>query len=138
MTKSKDIRSKYEIHVAKMLGLAGENATQAAADAKTVIAMETAMAKAQMDNVARRDPKNVNNKMSFEQMQALTPSFDWKKYTSDIGAPAVVPALSGEHSGVLQGAGGVDPAAFSGGLAGLSALATGARIGAVFEQGVCG
>ncbi len=89
--KSKDILSKYQIHVAKMLGLAGESATQAAADAKTVIAMETAMAKAHMDNVARRDPKNINNKMSFEQMQALTPSFDWKKYTADIGAPPSSP-----------------------------------------------
>jgi putative endopeptidase len=89
--KSKDILSKYEIHVSKMLTLAGENATKAAADAKIVIAMETAMAKSQMDNVARRDPKNVNNKMSFEQMQALTPSFDWKKYTSDIGAPPSAP-----------------------------------------------
>jgi putative endopeptidase len=89
--KSKDILSKYQTHVAKMLVLTGESATQAAADAKTVIAIETAMAKAQMDNVARRDPKNVNNKMSFEQLQALTPSFDWKKYTSDTGAPPSAP-----------------------------------------------
>jgi putative endopeptidase len=89
--KSKDILSKYQTHVAKMLVLTGESATQAAADAKTVIALETAMAKSQMDNVARRDPKNINNKMSFEQMQALTPSFDWKKYTADIGAPPSAP-----------------------------------------------
>ena len=89
--KSKEILSKYEIHVAKMLVLAGEDKTKAAADAKTVIAIETAMAKAQMDNVARRDPKNVNNKMSFEQMQALTPSFNWKIYTADIGAPPSAP-----------------------------------------------
>ncbi|MGH9498764.1 MAG: M13 family metallopeptidase [Terriglobales bacterium] len=89
--KSKEIRSEYEAHVAKMLGLAGENATQAAADAKTVMAIETAMAKAQMDNVARRDPKNVNHKMSFEQVQALTPSFDWKVYMADVGAPPSAP-----------------------------------------------
>jgi len=89
--KSKDILSKYQAHVAKMLALTGENADQAAAGSKTVIAMETAMAKAQMNNVARRDPKNVNNKMSFEQIQALTPSFDWKKYTADIGAPPSAP-----------------------------------------------
>jgi putative endopeptidase len=89
--KSKDILAKYETHVAKMLTLTGENATQAAGDAKTVIAIETAMARAHMDNVARRDPKNVNNKMSFEQIQALTPSFDWKKYTADIGAPPSAP-----------------------------------------------
>jgi putative endopeptidase len=89
--KSKEILSKYQTHVAKMLALTGEDTNKAAADAKTVIAIETAMAKAQMDNVARRDPKNVNNKMSFEQVQALTPSFDWKKYTTDIGAPASAP-----------------------------------------------
>ena len=89
--RSKEIRGKYETHITEMLTLAGENATQAAADAKTVMAMETAMATAQMDNVTRRDPKNINNKMSFEQMQALTPSFDWKKYTADLGAPPSAP-----------------------------------------------
>ncbi len=56
--KSKEILQKYEAHIGKMLGLIGESPDQAAADAKTVLAIETAMAKAQMDNVARRDPKN--------------------------------------------------------------------------------
>ena len=89
--KSKEILGKYEKHIGKMLELTGESAGQAASDAKTVIAMETAMAKAQMDNVARRDPKNVNNKMSLEQIQALTPSFDWQRYLADIGAPPSSP-----------------------------------------------
>ncbi|MBZ5573731.1 MAG: M13 family metallopeptidase [Acidobacteriia bacterium] len=89
--KSKEILGKYETHISKMLALAGESAQQAAADAKTVIAMEAAMAKAQMDNVARRDPKNLNNKMSLEQVQALTPSFDWKRYVADINSPPSSP-----------------------------------------------
>lgn len=89
--KSKEILSKYQDHVSKMLQLAGESAQQAAADTKTIIAIETAMAKAQMDNIARRDPKNVNNKLSLEQVQALTPSFDWKRYLSDIGSPPSSP-----------------------------------------------
>jgi putative endopeptidase len=89
--KSKEIRSKYETHISKMLALSGESAEQAAADAKTIMAIETAMAQAQMDNVERRDPKNLNNKMSFEQVQALTPSFDWKHYTEVIGAPPSSP-----------------------------------------------
>ncbi len=41
-----------------------------------------------MDNVSRRDPKNVNHKMSLEELQALTPSFDWKRYVAAVGAPA--------------------------------------------------
>jgi len=89
--KSKEIRSQYETHVLKMLALSGESAQQAAADAKTVIAIETAMAQAQMDNVARRDPKNLNNKMSLEQVQGLTPSFDWKHYIEVLGAPPSLP-----------------------------------------------
>ena len=89
--KSKELLSKYEAHVSRMLTLAGETAPQASADAKTVIAMETAMAKAQMDNIMRRDPKNLNNKMSFEQVQALMPSFDLKAYVSEIGAPPSSP-----------------------------------------------
>ena len=42
-----------------MFVLAGEPEAQATADAGTVIELETAMAKAQMDNVKRRDPKNM-------------------------------------------------------------------------------
>ena len=89
--KSKEIRSQYEAHISKMFALSGESPEQAAADAKTIIAIETAMAQAQMDNVARRDPKNLNNKMSLEQVQALTPSFDWKRYIEVVEAPPSSP-----------------------------------------------
>ena len=89
--KSKEIRGQYETHISKMLALSGETPEQAAAEAKTIIAIETAMAQAQMDNVARRDPKNLNNKMSLEQVQALTPSFDWKHYIEVVEAPPSSP-----------------------------------------------
>jgi putative endopeptidase len=89
--KSKEIRSQYESHISKMLVLSGESPEQATADAKTIMAIETAMAQAQMDNVMRRDPKNLNNKMSLEQIQALTPSFDWKHYIEVVGAPPSSP-----------------------------------------------
>jgi putative endopeptidase len=89
--KSKEIRGQYETHISKMLALSGESPEQAAADAKTIVAIETAMAQAQMDNVARRDPKNLNNKMNLEQVQALTPSFDWKHYIEVVEAPPSSP-----------------------------------------------
>jgi putative endopeptidase len=89
--KSKEIRRQYEAHISKMLALSGESAQQADADAKTIMAIETAMAQAQMDNVARRDPKNLNNKLSLEQVQALTPSFNWKQYLDAVGAPPSSP-----------------------------------------------
>ena len=86
--KSKDIRAKYLQHVEKMLTLAGETPDQAKADAAIVMEMETEMAKAAMDPIARRDPKNLNNKMSLAQVKALSPSFDWDLYLKLVQAPA--------------------------------------------------
>jgi len=86
--KSVEIRNKYQAHIANLLALSGENQGQAGKDAAVVLSIETAMAKSAMDNVSRRDPANINNKMSMAQLQALTPSFDWKQYTTLVGAPA--------------------------------------------------
>ncbi|HTW59418.1 MAG TPA: M13 family metallopeptidase [Terriglobales bacterium] len=86
--KSKQLLGKFHAHIQKMLVLAGESEAQAAADAGTVIELETAMAKAQMDNIARRDPKNINNKMSLAQVRKLTPAIDWDVYLKAVKAPA--------------------------------------------------
>jgi len=86
--KSKALLAKYRIHVQKMLVLSGESESQATADATTVLELETALAQAQMDNVKRRDPKNINNKMSLAQVRQLTPSIDWDLYLKAVKAPA--------------------------------------------------
>jgi len=86
--KSVELRKKFRAHVQKMLTLAGESDVQATADANTVIELETALAQAQMDNVKRRDPKNLNNKMSLAQVRELTPSIDWDAYLKTAKAPA--------------------------------------------------
>jgi endothelin-converting enzyme/putative endopeptidase len=85
--KSKEIRDKYVQYVAQVLELSGTPKAQASADAQTILAMETALAKAAMDIVLRRDPKNLNNKMSVQQVQALTPSFNWSQYLSAMEVP---------------------------------------------------
>ena len=59
----------------------------AQADAATVLRMETALAQAAMDSVMRRDPKNLNNIMTLQQLQALTPSFAWNDYLASVQAP---------------------------------------------------
>ncbi|MGH9501035.1 MAG: M13 family metallopeptidase [Terriglobales bacterium] len=86
--KSKEIREEYLKHIAKLLELSGEPETEAAADATTALSMETSLAKAAMEIVARRDPKNQNNKMSLAQVQALTPSFNWSHYFAAMHAPS--------------------------------------------------
>jgi putative endopeptidase len=88
--KSKEIRDKYVKHVAKLLQLGGEPPEQALADAQSVLVLETALAKSAMDIIPRRDPKNLNNKMSLQQMQALTPSFNFERYLRAMQAPSSV------------------------------------------------
>ena len=51
--KSKEIRDKYVKHVARLLQLSGESEAQAATDAQTVLTMETELANAAMDIVAK-------------------------------------------------------------------------------------
>jgi putative endopeptidase len=86
--KSVEIRNKYQAHIAGMLKLAGEPETQATADAAVVLAMETALARSAMEIVKRRDPRNLNNKMSLEDLSKLAPSFQWKQYVTLLHAPA--------------------------------------------------
>jgi endothelin-converting enzyme/putative endopeptidase len=86
--KSVEIRNKYQTHIASMLKLAGEAESPATADAAAVLAMETTLAKSAMDIVKRRDPKNINNKMSLEDLQKLAPSFRWKEYVTLLHTPA--------------------------------------------------
>jgi endothelin-converting enzyme/putative endopeptidase len=86
--KSAETLNKYHAHVRKMFVLSGEAEAQAGSDADAVIAIESALAKAQMDNIKRRDPKNINNRMSLAQIRELTPSIEWEAYLKAVNAPA--------------------------------------------------
>ncbi len=88
--KSKEIREKYLRHVEEMLRLAGER--DAAAGAKSVMKMETALAKASHTRVERRDPYKLYHKLSRAELQALTPSLRWERYLGavDLGGVQTV------------------------------------------------
>ena len=75
-----EARAKYLEHVQKMFELAGDAPAAAKAKAASIFAFEKRLAEASLDNVALRDPKQQDHKMSFAQLQALTPSFDWGAY----------------------------------------------------------
>jgi endothelin-converting enzyme/putative endopeptidase len=85
----KDLRAKYVEHMRKMLELAGDSTAAAAAAAATILEIETALAKGSMDNVTRRDPRNIYNKRTLQQLKAAVPDFDWDDYFRRVGAPAV-------------------------------------------------
>jgi len=87
--RSKDIRKKYVAHVAKMLELAGESKAKAKTDAATVMKIETALAKASLTRVERRNPYNLAHKMRVAELAKLAPSVNWQRYLDDNGIGGV-------------------------------------------------
>ncbi len=87
--KSVEQRQKYVEHVAKMLVLLGESDAQAQREAATVMDMETALAKATLSLVDKRDPYKLYHKMTPAELGQLTPSFDWNGYLNTAGLGGV-------------------------------------------------
>ena len=70
-----DTLAKYQVHVAKILTLAGEK--DAEAKAKQIVAFETALAEVQWTKVENRDPVKRYNKVAVDKLGELTPGYDW-------------------------------------------------------------
>ncbi len=85
--KSVETRQKYLEHAQKMFELAGDKPEVAAAEAKTVLEVETGLAQAAMDRTLRRDPKTRDHKMTVAEIAAAAPNFDLTLYFADSGAP---------------------------------------------------
>jgi putative endopeptidase len=81
-------RADYRVHLERIFGLLGDDAKKATAEAEAVIHVETALAKAAMGRVERREPRNIHHKMMLAEFARLTPSFDWTAYLAGVGAPA--------------------------------------------------
>jgi len=83
----KEARAKYIDHIVAMLKLAGWDQKSAAAAASTIMAMETKLAEASLDNVTLRDPAATDHNSTFAQLQAMAPHFDWAAYLDHKGVP---------------------------------------------------
>src|SRR6202171_775908 len=78
--KSKQLREAYTKHVAKMFELLGDPADKSAAEAATILKIETALATASMKNTDLRDPDKTYHKMMLADLKTLTPNFSWEAY----------------------------------------------------------
>jgi putative endopeptidase len=85
--KSKEIRERYVQHVQRVFELIGDDSATAAKNAATVMRMETAMAKASLTRVERRDPHNLVHKMKVADLSQLAPNFDWTVYYHEMHYP---------------------------------------------------
>jgi putative endopeptidase len=77
------IRGEYVRSVEKLMGLAG--LPNAAAQAKTVLELETRIAKAQWTRTELRDPVKTYNKVMLNALDGKTPGYAWQAYLTDAG-----------------------------------------------------
>ncbi len=85
--KSEETRLKYLEHVQNMFELIGEPREGAEKDARIVMDIETALAKASLTRVEKRDPYKLFHKMNRAQFVALTPAIAWPIYFSGLNVP---------------------------------------------------
>jgi putative endopeptidase len=78
------IREQYVAHVTKIFVLAGDSPEKAAAEAASVMKIETALAKGSMSRIEMRKPENRYHIKTVAELQALSPDFDWPVYISAI------------------------------------------------------
>jgi putative endopeptidase len=83
-----DMRKHLIDYTTEMFTLAGQTPEQAAESAKTVLRIETSLAKASMDRTMRRDPKNRDHKMTREEAVALAPDFSLNRFFTAVGSPS--------------------------------------------------
>ena len=85
-TRAEKRRADYVDHITRSFVLIGEPESQAAADAKTVMDLETAIAKITIPQADMRDPVATYHKMTLAEFGKSTPHIDWTRYLQQQGA----------------------------------------------------
>jgi putative endopeptidase len=83
------IRTAYRAYVAAMLEAIGRSRAVATREAADIVALETEIARASKDKVARRDPRGEYNKIDRAGIKAAMPHFDWDGFLQAQGLPDV-------------------------------------------------
>jgi endothelin-converting enzyme/putative endopeptidase len=75
----------YRAHLEKEFALLGKNPQQSSAGADDVLRIETALARASLTPVERRDRKAWYHEMRLADLEKLSPAFHWQRYFAAIG-----------------------------------------------------
>ncbi len=79
------VREKFIPYMESMFAIMGYDAVKAKTAAEGVMKLETAIAKASRKLEDTRDPNKNYNKMSFAELQKLSPAFDWNIFMNNVG-----------------------------------------------------
>lgn len=87
--RSAEIRAKFVEHMTNMFKLLGDSAEKAAEEAKTVMDLQTRLAKASLAPADLRDPDKNYNKIPVSAAQAVIPDLNLTAYMKQRGIPPV-------------------------------------------------
>ncbi|QYJ05845.1 peptidase M13 [Nocardioides panacisoli] len=93
--KFAEIREAYRGYLATMLGLAGYDDAEGAA--QRILDLETRLAEGHWDRADTRDVQKTYNLKTAAEMAELTPSFDWDGYVTALGGH-----LDGPHATLTE------------------------------------
>jgi predicted metalloendopeptidase len=93
---SQKMRDQYVAHVARMFTLLGDTPDAAAAEAKTVMSIETQLAQGSSTPVELRDLSANYHHMNPAELQALTAHFLWADYFKEAGFPDIAAVNLGQ------------------------------------------
>ena len=83
--KSVELRKQYLAHLIRNFELVGEQPAAAANKGRVVLEIETELAKASLDVVARRDPEKQHHPYKIAELISLSPGFDWTAHFENLG-----------------------------------------------------
>ncbi|MBA2378599.1 MAG: M13 family metallopeptidase [Blastocatellia bacterium] len=92
--KSIETRAKFVEHMTNMFKLLGDNEATAAANARTVLLIQTSLANASLAPVDLRNPDNRYNMVTVNEAQELTPAVSWQAYMRARGVPVQVKKMN--------------------------------------------
>lgn len=94
--RTSNIRVEYVKHIAAMIKLIGADEATAAKTAKTIMNIETDLAKSSRTMADRRDPYRNYNKLTADALNKLTPVFNWNSFFDQAGLKAIDTVVVGQ------------------------------------------
>ncbi len=85
--RSRELRGAYQAHVDHALRLSGVPGNRAAAGARAVMRIETALARASLTVAQKRDPRRIWNPTPVAELRTGSKAFRWDEYLAATGAP---------------------------------------------------